>query len=506
MTTRRQVSQPLKIWFLASEATPFAKTGGLADVAGSLPAALKSSGADVRLVLPLYRTVREKGLEVRQLPERLEIPLGETRLPAALFQTRTEDGVPVYLIGREDLYDRPNLYGNGLGDYYDNLERFAFYCHGALRLAEALSFRPDVIHCHDWQTGLVPALLKGPYGDWPNFAGTASVFTLHNIGYQGLFPVEKLPMTGLSRPDFFHPEGIEYWGRLSLLKAGIVYAGAITTVSPRYAQEIRTPAYGMGMEGVLQRRRAFLHGILNGVDYRVWDPARDSHLPARYSPANLAGKRECKKALLREMGLASSLVDRPLAGMISRLDAQKGLDLLLEILDDLLGLEVGLVVLGAGDERIRQALKKAAEKWPGRVGLKFGLDEPLAHRIMAGTDLFLIPSRYEPCGLTQMYALKYGSVPVVRATGGLDDTVLAFTAGDGQGNGFKFGPFASEDFLRAAGEAVTLFRDAGTWKRLMANGMQADFSWERSARTYLELYESLLRGAASKPRPGLGKE
>ena len=501
MTTR-----PLKIWFLASEATPFAKTGGLADVAGSLPAALKSSGADVRLVLPLYRTVREKGLKVRRLPESLEIPLGEVSLPAALFETRTADGVPVYLIGREDLYDRPNLYGNGRGDYYDNLERFAFYCHGALRMAEVLPFRPDVVHCHDWQTGLVPALLRGPYGGSPNFAGTASVFTIHNIGYQGLFPAEKLPVTGLSRPDFFHPEGIEYWGRISLLKAGMVYAGAITTVSPMYAREIRTPEYGMGMEGVLQHRRASLHGILNGVDYRAWDPARDSHLPAAYSPTNLAGKRECKQALLREMGLDPSLVGRPLAGMISRLDAQKGLDLLLEILDDLLGLDVGLVVLGAGDERIQQALKRSAEKWPGRVGLKLGFDEPLAHRIMAGTDMFLIPSRYEPCGLTQMYALKYGSVPVVRATGGLDDTVVPFTAEDRQGNGFKFGPFASEDFFGALREGVTLYRDSGTWKRLMANGMQADFSWERSARTYLDLYESLLRGAESPPGKGFERK
>jgi starch synthase len=399
--------------------------------------------------------------------------------------------VPVYLIEREDLYDRPNLYGNAYGDYYDNLERFTVYAHGALQIAEALDFRPDVIHCNDWQSGLVPALLKGPYRRSDFFAGTPSVFTIHNLGYQGLFPAEKLPLTGLSREEFFHLGGLEYWGKLSLLKAGVVYSEAITTVSATYAQEIQTFEYGMGMEGILHHRSAFLHGILNGVDYRVWDPAVDPHLPAQYSPDEPAGKTKCKHTLMSEMNLDLGKKSRPLIGMISRLDTQKGLDLLVEILDEMLALDVGLVILGSGDERIQESLRDAVERYPGRVGLKLGFDEALAHRIMGGVDIFLIPSRYEPCGLTQMYALKYGTAPVVRATGGLADTIVAFEPTSGEGNGFIFTPYRAEAFLDVIRESVELFSNKKHWKKLMENGMKADFSWDRSAAKYLEVYQSI---------------
>jgi starch synthase len=482
----------LKILFLSPEAVPFAKTGGLADVAGSLPGALKRMGIDIRSVLPFYRTFREGDFEIRPLLDELEVPLGTALLKTKVLETRTDDDVPFYLIDREDLYHRPNLYGNPSGGYYDNIERFGFFAHAALRLIENMGFKPDVVHCHDWQTGLVPALLKGPYRNNPNLSGTSSVFTIHNIGFQGVFPKEKFVITGLPRDEFLSIDGLEFWGNISLLKAGIVYSDAITTVSPKYAQEIQTPEYGMGMEGILQARRALLHGILNGVDYGIWDPTHDDHIQAHYSRQKKAGKNRCKEALIKEMALDESLKSRPLLGVISRLDSQKGFDLLVKLLEDILALDVGLVVLGSGDETIQKAIEEAAERHPGRVGLFIGFNEPLAHRIMAGADIFLIPSRYEPCGLTQMYALRYGTVPVVRATGGLEDTIVQFDPKTNKGNGFKFGPFNSKAFLKAIKEAVDCFQVPKTWKRLMLNGMKEDFSWDRSAQKYVELYQKVM--------------
>jgi len=488
------VKNALNVWFLSPEVVPFAKSGGLADVAGSLPIALKRLGVDIRLALPFYRVIREGNYEVRPVIKKLEVPLGKESFKTNVLEAQLGPGVRVYLIEREDLYDRPNLYGNPGGDYYDNLERFSFFAHAALRLTEALSFKPHVVHCHDWQTGLVPALINGPYGDIPTFSDVASVFTIHNLGYQGLFPEEKFSITGLSKKEFFHAEGLEYWGKLSLLKAGINYSEAITTVSPTYAGEIQTTEYGMGMEGILRRRSARLHGILNGVDYTCWDPARDSHLPVTYSPEDLSGKVLCKASLIKGLNLDPSLNKKPLLGMISRLDAQKGLDLLVQILDDVLELDIGLVVLGSGDEGIQGAIQRAADRYPGRVGFSIGFNDPLAHEILAGVDIFLIPSRYEPCGLTQLYALKYGTVPVVRATGGLDDTIVSFDRKTKKGNGFKFASYEADAFFSAIRQAIDLFSDAGSWKRLMANGMKEDFSWDRSAESYLALYESIAGG------------
>jgi starch synthase len=485
------MGKQLRILFLSPEVVPFAKTGGLADVAGALPDALKRLGADIRVIMPFYRAVKSKRFKTRRVLANLDAPLGDRLLKADIHGIRTRAGVPVYFVEREDLYDRPNLYGSGAGDYYDNLERFAFYNHAALSAAKAFAFQPHVIHCHDWQTGLVPPLLKGPYRDISDLAGTRSVFTIHNIGYQGVFPKEKLPLTGLPEEDFFHSEGVEFWDNLSLLKAGIVYADAVTTVSRSYAQQILSPDYGMGMEGVLQRREGALHGILNGADYNIWDPARDSHLDETYSEKNMAGKVRCKEALLKETGLAPTLKERPLLGIISRLGSQKGLGLLLEVLDDLLTLEVGLVVLGSGDEEIQQALQEAAGRYTDRLAVRIGMNESLAHRIMAGVDMLLIPSRYEPCGLTQMYALKYGTVPVARATGGLDDTIIPFDRKTKKGNGFKFRPHEAKALLDCIKEAVDLYTDGRWWKQVMANAMEADFSWDRSAKQYLELYEKI---------------
>jgi starch synthase len=493
-------TNPLKALFLSPEVVPFAKSGGLADVAGSLPPALNRLGMEVCLVMPYYRIIKDTDIQARLDVKDLDVPLGDEVLQADIYKASLGKGIPVYLVDREDLYDRPNLYGNPRGDYYDNLERFAFFSHAALRLAQHLGFTPHIIHCHDWQTGLVPALLKGPYAQSESFSQTATVFTIHNLGYQGVFPARKFPLTGLSDTRFFHPDGLEFWGNFSLLKSGIVYSDAITTVSPTYAMEIQTSEYGLGMEGILQHRQAYLHGILNGIDYQQWNPAKDTHIPATYSPRQMKGKITCKESLIQEMNLEPSLKDKPLLGMISRLDTQKGLDLLVSILEKILALDIGLIILGSGDEKIQAAIQRAAKRHPGKVGLYIGFNEPLAHRIMAGVDIFLIPSRYEPCGLTQMYALKYGTVPVVRVTGGLSDTITPFDNQTGQGNGFRFGPYEPKAFLGTIKQAVDFYGDAKIWRQIQANGMQADFSWDRSAEMYTEVYRTILKGKQKNTR------
>jgi starch synthase len=476
------------ILFAAPEAAPYAKTGGLADVAGSLPPALKRLGVDARLVMPFYRVVKEQNPPLRQIISSLEVPLGREKIKANVLEGSAVGGVPVYFIEREDFYDRPNLYGNSYGDYYDNLERFSFFSHAVLKLVEHLSIRPDCIHCNDWQTGLIPAIMKGP-PYW--FMDIRSVFTIHNLGYQGIFPVEKFYLTGLPKEHFFHPGGLEYWGNFCLLKSGIVYSDIVTTVSPTYAREIQSSEYGKGMEGLLANRRKSLHGIVNGVDDRVWNPGVDPLIPSKYSLDDMKGKRLCKKSLIDELGLEPYLLDKPLIGFISRLDVQKGMDLFVSVINDIVELDAGAVVLGVGDESIQNAIQQTSRRFPGRVKFDMRFDETLAHRIMGGADMLLIPSRYEPCGLTQMYAMKYGTVPIVRATGGLDDTVISFDPETGKGNGLKFGPADPAAFLEAITTAVSFYKNKKLWKKLVRNAMQADFSWERSARSYLKLYRSL---------------
>ena len=487
------MEEPLKILFIASEAYPFAKTGGLADVGGALTGALKQLGADVRVVMPFYETVRKGGFECSRLIEKMEVPLGSRRLAADVYQTHSEAGVPVYLIRREDFYDRPNLYGPPGDEYYDNLERFSYLAHAAIQVGRNLSFRPDVVHCHDWQTGLVAPLLKGPYGDLFEFRNVPIVFTIHNLRFQGRFPKEKLPVTGLPEKQFFHSDGVEFWGDVSLLKAGIVYSDAVTTVSPTYAYEIQNTEFGEGMDGVLRSRHEDLFGILNGVDYRTWNPETDTHLPAHFTPDDLTGKERCKSYLVNELGLNSAMVERPLLGVVSRLDKQKGFDLLCRILDDPSLERCGFAILGSGESSIQSELANAAKVHRGRVALRLGYDEPLAHRIIAGSDMLLIPSLYEPCGLTQMYGLKYGTVPVVRATGGLEDTVEAYDPVSGEGCGFKFGPHVPSAFLTALQQALQAFEQPSVWRGIVRNGMKKDFSWEKPARQYMDLYSKLTR-------------
>jgi starch synthase len=486
-----KVNRSVNVLFLASEVTPFAKTGGLADVAGSLPGALKRLGVDISIGLPFYRCVKEGAFERQLVLKGLPVPLAGQTLLADVYAMEMEDGVPVYCFEREDLFDRPNLYRTAEGDYYDNLERFTFFNHASLLFAKATGMRFDLIHCHDWQTGLVPAYLGTLLRTDSFFSSTATLFTIHNIGYQGLFPAEKLSVCGLP-PETYQPEGLEYWGAISLLKAGIVYADAVTTVSPRYSREIQTPEFGMGMEGILRKRSAVLHGILNGADYSVWDPVRDPHIRSPYDLDRVSEKGVDKAALLKEVGLKPTLMERPVLGMISRLSRQKGCDLLIPILDELARMRVGVVILGEGEEAYEKDLQDSAAKYQETLAVKIGFDEALAHRIMAGVDMLLVPSLYEPCGLTQMYALKYGTVPVVRATGGLDDTIEDFDLRTKTGNGFKFGPYDAKAFLSAVQRAVNLWADKKTWETLMKKGMAASYSWDASAEKYLELYQSLV--------------
>lgn len=481
----------LKVWFLASEVAPFAKTGGLADVAGSLPGALKKLGVDVRVGLPFYRMAKQKNFPTSKAAAGLEVPMGDKILKGDVLETSTVEGVPVYLFDREDLFDRPNLYGTPEGDYYDNLERFTFFSHAALLFAKEAGLQFNVVHCHDWQTGLIPAYLKTLYREGSFFSDLSSVFTIHNLGYQGLFPADKLSTCGIPVSEF-RPEGLEYWGQMSILKAGIVYADAITTVSPRYSREIQTPEFGMGMDDILRKRSDDLYGILNGADYTSWNPATDRHITDHYSLRNIRGKRNCKAGLVKELGLHRRFVDRPVLGMVSRLAAQKGSDLLVQIVEDVVGLDAGLVILGAGEEKYQALLLELASKYPESVAVTIGFDEGLAHRIMAGIDMLLVPSRYEPCGLTQIYALKYGTIPIVRATGGLDDTIQQFDQNSGEGTGFRFVQYEAGAFLDQIKEALKVFEDRPGWMRLVKRGMREDFSWEKSAREYVALYEKVI--------------
>jgi starch synthase len=469
----------LKVAFVASEAAPFSKTGGLADVAGALPAALSALGAEVVVVTPLHRSVRSRATE--ETPHRLRVAVG-----GAVVEASVRRAGNVYFLEHDPYFDREGLYGSGSGDHPDNAARFVFFCRGAMELLRQLG-APDILHAHDWQAGLVPVYARTLYAS--EFPDVKTVFTIHNLAYQGCFWHWDMPLLGLDW-SHFTPKGLEFYGRISFLKAGLVWADALTTVSPTYAREIQTPEQGCGMDGLLRERRAALHGILNGADSTEWDPATDRHLPARYSARSLSGKAECKAALQRRAGLAAE-PGRPLLGMVVRLTEQKGIDLLVQAVDGIVAEGAQVAVLGSGERRYEDALRAAAARQAGRVSVTLGFDEGLAHLVEAGSDLFLMPSRYEPCGLNQIYSLRYGTVPVVRATGGLADTVE-----DGV-TGFTFGPYSPGALLEAVRRALAAFREAKRWKEIQRAGMARDFGWSSSARRYLELYRSLPGGKAA---------
>jgi len=491
------MDKPLKILFATPEAVPFAKTGGLADVAGALPKALRALGCEIKVVMPYYRMVKNSGLPHQYLGQELEVPLGDEELRADIYQGHLNPDIPVYFIGREEFFDREYLYSTSKGDYFDNAERFIFFSRAVLNFCQRMEFSPDIIHHHEWQTGLIPAYLKSIYQNDPFYSRAATVFTIHNIAYQGLFRKEKFGLTGLPR-EMYSPEGVEFWERINFMKAGMVYADAINTVSRKYSEEIQTPEYGYGLEGILRRRKDSLYGILNGVDYEDWDPARDRSLTARFDLKDPSGKRECKKDLLKEFHLPPSLENAPLFGMISRLADQKGFDLLMEILEPFFALDIGFILLGTGDQKYHDLFTQVAEKYPQKAGIRIAYDDRLAHKIEAGADFFLMPSKYEPCGLNQIYSLKYGTIPVVRATGGLDDTIVHYNPTTGNGNGFKFARYDAKEFFNTIKLAISFYSQPAHRKQLLYNAMTADFSWKKSAEAYLQLYRKALEKKREK--------
>jgi starch synthase len=473
----------MKILMVASEATPYAKTGGLADVIGALPHALADKGHDVAVVLPLYRSAQPKLTTATRVYDALTLWMSKTRSYAASIRAQSDRGVRFYFVDVPELFDRPALYGEAGKDYPDNHVRFAALCRGALAVARSL-FRPEILHGHDWQAGLIGPYIASTFRTDPTFLGMRSVFTIHNLGYQGIYAREALDEIGLPR-DMFHPARMEFWGNLSFLKAGIVYADAITTVSRGYAREIQTPEYGFGMEGLLQTRADRLTGILNGVDYGEWSPETDPYIAAPFSVDDLSGKRACKADLLRTFGLPDDDLDRPVIGIVSRFASQKGFDLIEETAPQLLKRDVALTVLGTGEPQYEELMRRLAGQFPGKVGVRVEFSNEVAHKVEAGADIFLMPSRYEPCGLNQIYSLRYGTVPVVRATGGLDDTIDEST-------GFKFAGYDGGALSGALGAALDAYRSRERWTGIMKNGMRRDHSWSRSADQYVQLYQRVL--------------
>ncbi len=469
----------MNILMVASEATPFAKTGGLADVLGALPAALAERGEQVAVVLPSYRENRYP-YPRREAYRNLWIPIGPGYMVD--IQRTANRGVSYYFVQCPALYDRDGIYGTAAGDFPDNHVRFAVLSMAAIGVARHL-FRPDVLHVHDWQAALAPVYLSEHFRTDPTFIGVKTLLTIHNLGYQGLFPPEALSQIALD-PKLLNPDQLEFFGRVNLLKAGIAWSDAVSTVSKGYAREIQTPEYGFGLDGFL-RRHGPVTGILNGVDYNEWNPEHDSALAHTYSASDLSGKRDCKQALLAEYGLPQDNLDRPLIAIISRFAAQKGFDILADAASRLMQEDLHLVVLGSGDLPYESMFRALAQAYPHKVGLRVGNDTGLSHRIEAGADMFLMPSRYEPCGLNQIYSLKYGTVPVVRATGGLDDTIEDST-------GFKFRDYSGDALLETVRLALRAYQDLNQWVQRMRRGMDKDFSWSASAGEYVELYRRLV--------------
>lgn len=471
---------------VASEATPFIKTGGLADVVGSLPPELKTLGQEVAVVLPWYRGARVP--ESRPVLGPAPLWVGQSSYQARLHVSEVR-AVPYYLVECPEVFDRDGLYSPPEGQFPDNHVRFAALCKAALLVARRL-FRTDILHCHDWQAALIPIYLRSVLARDPAFLGVKTLLTVHNLGYQGVFAKYELAGMGLDE-SIFHPGFAEFLGDVNLLKGGIAASDAISTVSRAYAREIQTPDYGCRLDGLLRERADALYGILNGVDYSVWNPETDPHIAANYSAADLRGKAVCKADLLKRMGLPGEAAHRPLIGIVSRFTGQKGFDLLEEAAGVLHSEDVSLVALGAGERRYEDFFRSLAAHLPEKVAVRIGYDDPLSHQIEAGSDLFLMPSRYEPCGLNQIYSLRYGAVPVVRATGGLDDTIDSST-------GFKFEDYSARALAAALRAALAAYANPGEWRRLMLNGMAKDYSWRKSAAEYAGLYRRL----APESRPG----
>lgn len=475
----------MKIVIATSEAVPYAKTGGLADVTGSLFKEYLQLGEEAYLLIPLYRAIRNR-FTPQDTGLRINIDLGGRIINSRIF---SEDR-RVFFIECDEFFDRDELYGTPFGDFADNPQRFIFFSKAIPEALMSLGLKPDIVHCNDWQTGLIPLYLKTLYNN-DFFRKTRTVMTIHNMGYQGVFDANQFYLTGLGW-EWFNLEGIEFYGKINLLKAGLITADVITTVSRRYAEEILSPDYGHGLDGVLRKRVKDLKGVLNGIDTKEWNPATDRFIPGRFDSKDITGKRRCKEELLRECGLSISK-DVPLISFVGRLSRQKGIDILCESADRILSIGVALIVLGKGDREFEEMISGFNEGYKGKIYVRIGYDEVFAHRIYAGSDIFLMPSRYEPCGLGQMIAMRYGTIPVARATGGIIDTVEDYDPITGNGTGYLFDDLDPSSLICSVRIALSVFGCRDKWEQLIKRAMDKDFSWKRSAREYLGIYDSLLQ-------------
>ncbi len=484
----------MKIAEVSSEIIPYAKTGGLADVVGTLPLYLEKAGHEISIFMPFYKSVKKSGIDIKLSNIAFDIPIGDIEHTVTLWKS-THHGsknIAIYFIQRDEYYDRDALYGTETGDYQDNSERFIFFSRAVIEAIKRLGLSIDIIHCHDWQTALIPVYLKTLFAHNETFASIKTVLTIHNLAYQGMFRQEDMKLTGLDM-SLFNWQNLEHWGNVNFLKGGIVFADIVTTVSKKYAEEIRTVEFGCGLEDVIKEYENKLYGIINGVDYTEWSPENDNLIPHQYSVEDISGKALCKKHLQKKLNLPQT--EAPLLGMISRLAEQKGVDLLIVIMEELMERDLQLVILGIGDNKYHQMLKEAVPRYNSELSVNIMFDNKLAHEIEAGADIFLMPSKYEPCGLNQMYSLRYGTIPVVRETGGLADTII--DANDenlknGTATGFTMNGYFAAELLFTIDRTLELYKSKTSWNALRENAMKQDWSWEKSACKYVDLFESVV--------------
>jgi starch synthase len=480
----------MKVLIASPEIFPFVKTGGLADVTGALPKALKKLGAEVRVILPKHKGIEEGKFPMEYKNLKITCQISQSVVEGEIVESGY-DGVKVYLVEKDEYYYRDYLYSTPDGDYLDNAERFIFFAKSILEAIKVTGFVPDVLHCNDWETALAPVFLKTIYRDDPVLKKISTVFTIHNLGYQGIFWHHDMHLLNIGW-EYFTPDYLEFFGNINFLKGGIIFSDIISTVSKKYSEEIQTPEFGYGLDGILSMRKKDLFGIINGIDYQDWNPEKDEFLPARYSTDAMKNKAVCKKALQEAFGLPAD-PSIPLIATISRLADQKGFDLISSGLEEMLALGTQYVILGTGERKYHEVFTELAKEFPSSFSVKIAYDNRLAHLIEAGADMFLMPSRYEPCGLNQLYSLKYGTIPVVRGVGGLEDTIIDYNLEPDKGTGFKFYEYTEEAMFDALERALKVYRDGPAWKSLTKRCMTADFSWERSAKEYLELYERAIR-------------
>ncbi len=491
------LQDPLHIVMFAAEAVPYVKVGGLADVVGTLPQVLEKLGQKLTVVLPGYKAIRHDSLEIHPyepVPD-FYVPMGPGYARTEVYHTKMSGtAIDVFFLGCPEYFYRDGIYDDPVTKegYLDNMERYVFFMKAGLELIRTLGRPVDIVHGHDSQTGLIPGLLRTSWESDPFFRHTGILFTIHNLAYQGVHPKESLYWAGIDYRYFYPTSPFEFWGKVNFMKVGIVFADLLNTVSETYAQEIQSsPEFGYGLEGILRSRKADLFGIVNGIDYQEWNPESDPHIPAHYSARDLSGKTVCKIELLKTFGLPVERGRIPLIGIVSRLADQKGFDLIAEAMEEIASLDLKIVVLGTGQQKYHDMLERFAARFPRKIGVKLTFDNALAHLIVAGADMSLMPSRYEPCGLNQLYSLRYGTVPVVRATGGLADSVLNYDLSSDSGTGFTFKNYHAQDMLIALKRAVLVYSDAERWNNFMARDMTQDWSWEESARRYMQIYEKI---------------